>query len=353
MPHIQTIFDKFDHLYNYKSSLELNSGHINDTYFIETDGDVDYVLQKVNNYVFRDVPGMMRNKVSLSKHIESKLYKQHTTLEGLKFVKFIPLKENVSIYYYENLDKFWNLQVFIKDSKVYETVRNEKIAYESGQVLGDFLNLSADFDSRFLVESIPRFHDMSFRFHQYENALKIASPERLELAKENIEKVKSLREKMYILQRFKENGKIPMRVTHNDTKVSNILFDKNDAGICLIDTDTVMPGIVHYDFGDAIRSICNCATEDEKNINKVKFNHKYYKAFEKGFLDKMELVLSDLEIEHLPLAAKTMTFIMALRFLTDFLNNDIYYKTSYETHNLVRSNNQFRLIESMGAKLIF
>jgi len=141
-----------------------------------------------------------------------------------------------------------------------------------------------------------------------------------------------------------------LRVTHNDTKISNALFDLNKKGLCVIDTDTVMPGIVHYDFGDAIRTICNTAAEDEKNLELVNFNLQYYKAYVKGFLEKTNASLSFLEIKYLPLGAKTMVFIMALRFLTDFLNEDIYYKTEYPDHNLDRSKNQFKLIESLSGQ---
>ena len=152
---------------------------------------------------------------------------------------------------------------------------------------------------------------------------------------------------MHILQNLKESGKIPLRVTHNDTTISNRLFDSDKKGLCIIDTDTVMPGIVHNDFGDAIRTICNTAAEDEKDLDKVQFNLGFYQAYLKGFLEKMQDELTELEIKYLPLAAKSMIFIMGLRFLTDYLNNDIYYKTSYEDHNLDRAKNQFKLIESL------
>jgi hypothetical protein len=156
---------------------------------------------------------------------------------------------------------------------------------------------------------------------------------------------------MFILQNLKDAGKIPLRVTHNDTKLSNSLFDKENKGICMIDTDTVMSGIIHYDFGDAIRTICNTAAEDEKDLSKVEFNLDYYKAYKKGFLEKTQNSMSTIELKYLTLAAKTMIFIMALRFLTDYLNGDVYYKVNYSEHNLDRAKNQFKLIESFTQKL--
>ena len=192
---------------------------------------------------------------------------------------------------------------------------------------------------------------MSFRFSQFEDSLKIASNERLFQAKKYIDLVWSLKDEMHIIQNLKESGEIKVRVTHNDTKISNVLFDTNNKGLCVIDTDTIMPGVVHYDFGDAIRTICNSAAEDEQDLDKVNFNLDYYKAYTKGFLEEVKNALSPIEIKYLPLGAKTMIFIMAIRFLTDFLNGDVYYKTKYPEHNLDRAKNQFKLIESMSEKM--
>jgi hypothetical protein len=191
---------------------------------------------------------------------------------------------------------------------------------------------------------------MKFRYSQFDDALKNASFQRVEKAKCYIKLVEDLKGEMHILQNLKDAGEIKLRVTHNDTKISNALFDLDGKGLCVIDTDTVMPGIVHYDFGDAIRTICNTAAEDEKNLDLVNFNLAYYKAYVKGFLEKMNGSLSIIEIKHLPLGAKTTIFIMGLRFLTDFLNGDIYYKTEYPEHNLDRAKNQFKLIESITDK---
>ena len=168
------------------------------------------------------------------------------------------------------------------------------------------------------------------------------------MAKSCIQQARNLEEEMCILQKLKNEGKIPLRITHNDTKISNALFDKNNKGMCVIDTDTVMEGIIHYDFGDAIRTICNTAFEDETDLNKVSFNIEFYEAFTKGFLQTIYKQLTLLDVEHLPLAAKTITFIMGLRMLTDFLNNDKYYKTAYKLHNLDRTKNQFKLVDSIS-----
>lgn len=343
---VQSIFNKFDHKFNYQSSEKLMSGHINDTYLVKTDGDEHYILQRINNKVFKNIRGLINNKVLVSKHLKSRLSHLSEAKLAKKVLQFIQVKDT-DHYYYKEGGNFWNLMVYIEDCNTYQVITDAAIAYEGGKLLGEFLNLTADFDSTLLIEVIPNFHDMSFRFKQYRYAIQRARLERLKRAEPYTETVSRLKEEMHILQQLKESGKIPLRVTHNDTKMSNTLFDANNKGVCIIDTDTVMPGIMHYDFGDAIRTICNTAAEDEQDLSKVNFNLEYYKAYTKGFLRQMQSTLIPTELEYLPLAAKTMIFIMGLRFLTDYLNNDVYYKTKYSEHNLDRAKNQFKLIESL------
>ena len=263
----------------------------------------------------------------------------------MRFRSFLPTRKG-AYFYQDAFDNYWNLTYYIKDSISYDTVTDKEIAYEGGKLFGKFISQTSDFDAGQLVEIIPGFHDVPKRLIQFEKARDKACTERLEKAVSQIECVHSLQTEMVILQQLKDEGKIPTRVTHNDTKISNALFDRNNKGLCVIDTDTVMPGIVHNDFGDAIRTICNTAEEDEKDLSLVKFNVKYYEAYLKGFLEELQHSLSDLEIEFLPLGAKTIIFIMGLRFLTDYLAGDVYYKTSYAEHNLDRAKNQFKLIES-------
>lgn len=347
---LKFIFGQFEHNGEFKSHQELASGHINDTYLIKTKKKPYFVLQRINHGVFKDVPGLIENKVAVSAHIQEKLKDLPLKKQKRRVLSFAKTKTGKS-YYRGEEGNYWNLMYFIGKSVTHEIVDNDEVAYQGGKLLGQFLTLTSDFDASKLTEVIPKFHDMSFRFSQFEDALKIASKERLEKAKDYIKQVEDLKEEMHILQKLKESGEIKIRVTHNDTKISNALFNRKNKGLCLIDTDTVMPGIVHYDFGDAIRTICNTAAEDETNLDLVSFNVDYYKAYTKGFLKKMKSSLTPTELKYLPLAAKTMIFIMALRFLTDYLNNDIYYKTKYPEHNLDRAKNQFKLIESFTEKM--
>jgi Ser/Thr protein kinase RdoA (MazF antagonist) len=344
---LKYIFGQFEHNSEFDSYKELASGHINDTYLIKTKEKPYFVLQRINNGVFKDVPGLIKNKVLISKHIKEKLKHLSPKKQSRRILRFYMTTSGDS-YYRDDEGNYWNLMHFIDKSVTHETVPNEAIAYEGGRLLGQFLNLTSDFEASQLTEVIPKFHDMSFRYWEFEEAKKLASSERLDIAKHDIELVENAKEEMHILQHLKASGDIKLRVTHNDTKISNVLFNKHDKGLCVIDTDTVMPGIVHYDFGDAIRTICNTAAEDETNLDLVEFNVDYYNAFTKGFLKKMEKSLTPIELKYLPLGAKTMIFIIGLRFLTDFLNGDIYYKTKYSNHNLDRAKNQFKLLQSLS-----
>lgn len=343
---IELIFNNFNHLTAFKSFKEITSGHINDTFFIQTKGTIDsnFVLQRINSNVFKNAKELIINKVKVSKHIQKKL--QHLSLEeqNRRVLKFIETKANLPYYLDEDGD-YWNLTFYIEGSKTFEKVEDIEIAYEGGKLFGDFSNLTEGFDTNEIVDIIPNFHEMSFRYQQFYEALENATSNRLELAKQCINQIVTLKEEMHLLQNLKNEGKIPLRITHNDTKISNALFDENNMGLCVIDTDTVMVGIIHYDFGDAIRTICNTSFEDETDLSKLNFNLEFYKAFAKGFLKKTHKNLTLLDVQNFALAAKTIAFIMGLRMLTDFLNNDIYYKTAYKLHNLDRAKNQFKLVD--------
>ncbi|MBU2949302.1 aminoglycoside phosphotransferase family protein [Tamlana agarivorans] len=343
-------FNQFNHLSEYSSHRELVSGHINDTFLVKTNEEPFYILQRINHFVFKDVPGLISNKVSVSKHIQKKLAHLSETQLNRFVLTFVQAK-NGNYYYKDENGNYWNVMIYIKDSVTHDIVTDKEVAYEGGKLFGDFLNLTNDFDASVLSEVIPKFHDMSFRYSQFQSALQSVSKARLFKAKSLIDRVVESKEEMHILQNLKETGAIKLRVTHNDTKISNALFTKDNKGLCVIDTDTIMPGIVHYDFGDAIRTICNSTAEDESNLDLVEFNVEYYNAYKKGFLEKIEASLTPLELKYLPLGAKTMIFIMGIRFLNDYMNNDIYYKTKYPDHNLDRAKNQFKLIDSMMAQM--
>ncbi len=339
---LKKIIEKFQISSKFVMYKELVSGHINQTYFMITNKKPYYVLQQINHKVFKDVPRLIKNKVLVTNHLS-----KFSAYTSLTFVK----TNNNNYYHLDTDGSYWNLMIYVEDSVTFNVVPNNEVAFESGKIFGDFLNATANFDASTLASTIPDFHNMKFRFHQFDEALALASEERKELAKNEIEMIFTLKQEMLILQKLREEGKIKTRVTHNDTKISNALFTKKNKGLCVIDLDTVMPGIIHYDFGDAVRTICTTAKEDETDLEKIQFSLSYFEAFTKGFLLELKESITPFEASYLPLSAKTITFIMGLRMLTDFLNNDVYYKIAYPQHNLDRAKNQLYLIQKM--ELVF
>ncbi|MDA3904845.1 MAG: aminoglycoside phosphotransferase family protein [Bacteroidales bacterium] len=345
---LKHIFDQFNHKGIFKIAEPINSGHINTTYLIRTQDSAspDYILQKINSEVFKDIPALIQNKILVTDFLRAKV--KETEKDNI--IQLIPSISG-KYYFKDNNKDYWNLMIFIPNSCVYLKAPNAKIAAEAGRLFGQFFYLLNDFDAGKLSETIPRFHDLNYRLTQFEDSIKQARDERLMQAQYSIEFVIQKKDEMRLLQVLKNNGTLPLRATHNDTKLSNALFDTKGKGLAVIDLDTLMPGLVHYDFGDSVRTICSSAEEDESDLDKVYFLPENFKAFTKGFLKASKSILSTDEITHLVLGVRYMVFIMGLRFLNDYLNNDTYFKTNYSTHNLVRAKNQFALLKSMELHL--
>ena len=339
MEHLKHICKQFNIDSEIDSVSILNSGHINDTYLITTTSGIQYVLQRINSVVFKDVENVIANKVLISKHLLN-------SKSNYKTVRFIQSNSNKSFYKDEN-SSYWNLMTYIPDSVTHNVAVNNQLVEEAGKLYGDFIIQAADLDMDKLVETLPDFHSIPLRYKQLDEALKNANEETKANAKGDIEFVLKCREEMHELSRLKDKEEFPIRVTHNDAKLSNILFDKNDKGLAVIDLDTVMPGIVAFDFGDSIRSICTTTAEDDANLDATWINLEFYEAFCKGFASTTKHKLTQTEIKYLPLGSKIITFIMGLCFLTDYLNGNIYYKVDYKVHNLVRAKNQFKLVKSI------
>ncbi|MBC8488872.1 MAG: aminoglycoside phosphotransferase family protein [Bacteroidetes bacterium] len=345
-----SILRKFNIEGNIQSAKPFGSGHINDSFKVEA-GEKKYLLQRINHKVFKDIEGLTYNIVNVTDHIRNKInsFQNDDPLrKTLRLIKSL----NGKYFVTDDDGNFWRLFDFIEEGRSYDLVENSGIAYEGGKAYGRFINLLSDFPAKILVETIPDFHNIEFRLNNFWKAIKLDQTNRVKNVADEIKFIKERANEMKLVLKLGKEGKIPLRVTHNDTKINNVLFNKDGKAICVIDLDTVMPGYVHYDFGDSIRTFANTADEDESDLSKVNINLDYFTAFAKGFLKETKLNLNTTEIETLAFSAKLMTFIIGLRFLTDYIYGDKYYKIKYPGHNLQRARVQFKLLESLEEKYI-
>ncbi|MDL5512583.1 aminoglycoside phosphotransferase family protein [Arenibacter sp. M-2] len=316
----------------------INQGYINDTYLVLDNDYPLYILQRVNHNVFKDVHGLMGNIANAFQHLKDQNY---TPIELLK-------TQSGNSYFKDEETGYWRLMTYLNNTTAYDNATDTGIAFEAGRVVGKFHQLLAEAPLGNFVDTIPQFHNLTLRESQFEEAVLSAKTEKLETAKAAIAFAKQTLEKLTIL----DNSKLPLRVCHNDTKLNNILFSKeNNKALCLIDLDTIMKGYFYFDFGDAIRTVANTAAEDEQDHSKITFERPFFEAFIKG-LESNGPFLHKEEIDLLPWGAVFMPFIHGLRALTDYLNNNIYYKVSYENQNLDRCLSLFyftnKAIEEIG-----
>ena len=243
--------------------------------------------------------------------------------------------------------------MFVKDSISYDAVESAALFQKSGEAFGRFQHLLADFPAETLYETIPNFHNTLWRYeNEFLPAVEVDKSGRAAAVQAEIQFVKDRKADTHRLSDLAAAGQLPLRVTHNDTKLNNVLFDATAGeAICVIDLDTVMPGLAHYDFGDSIRFGANTAAEDEADLSKVSLDLEYFGAYAKGFLSQAGESLTQTEIDQLAFSAQLMTFECGMRFLTDYLNGDTYFKTAYPEHNLVRARNQFALVADMERKM--
>lgn len=298
----------------------INNGYINDTYLVLKNEIPVYILQRVNHLVFKNIDGVMNNIASALSVLKSDTYGK---------IDLIRTKNNQT---YHNEDGFWRVMSFIDGTTTFNTTTEQKIAFEAGRIIAEFHRLLQDEEATDYIDTIPLFHDLDLRKNQFNTALKNASQERLAKANTSIDFAKKLMPRLLDFS----SKEYPVRVCHMDTKLNNILFSKaTQKAVCLIDLDTIMKGHLYHDFGDAIRTIVNTAPEDERNTSKITFDKNLFNAFVDGFLGNSQS-FTKAEIASLPLGAVFMPFIHGLRALTDYLSNDIYYKTAYESQNLDR-----------------
>lgn len=324
----------------------LGEGFINDTYIVKMQGESpDYILQRKNHAVFPDVPAMMHNIELVTAHLRRKVTEAGGDPQR-EVLTVIRTKQNLP-YYLDEAGNYWTVCLFISDTITYDRADTPELAYQGGLGIGRFQSLLADFD-RPLAQTIKGFHDMRWRFAQWDEALARDAAGRKSSLGEELDWIASHREQMLHFWSLVENGTLPTRVTHNDTKISNILFDKPTRKVlCVIDLDTVMSSTSLNDFGDAIRSYANTGAEDDADLSKVSLNMEMFRAYTEGYLSQRRDTLTPAELEWLAFSTRYITFEQVLRFLMDYIDGDTYYKTKYSEHNLVRTRAQYRLLQSM------
>lgn len=323
------------------------SGHINDTFLVRSlSSSPDYLLQRINHQVFQNVEALMENMWLVTRHIREKLssVKDRSRFDTIELVT----TKDGRRFYQDPEGLFWRVMTFVPRSVSFDVVQSEEQAFQAGKGFGKFQALLSDLPGEKLHETIPDFHNMENRYEKFFQALDIDAKGRKSAVGKEISFVLDRQQEMEAMYRHVKNGNFPLRITHNDTKFNNVLLDQDThEAVCVIDLDTVMPGVVPYDFGDAVRTITNTSAEDEKQLEKIKLNLEYYEAFARGYLEETGSFLTEIEMDYLAFSGRYMTFIMGLRFLTDYLAGDVYYKIQCKEHNLQRARAQFELVSCM------
>lgn len=343
MKSLNEIIAQFPEVGEVKEIIPLTAGLINQTYKVQTADPqaCDYILQCVNHQVFKDVALLQHNIECVTRHIREKLEKAHETDIDRKVLRFVPTAEGKT-YYFDG-ERYWRVRVFIPESQTLEAVTPES-SYLVGVKFGEFEAMLADLPEK-LGETIPDFHNMEFRMQQLREAVAQNAAGRMEKVQSLVDEIEKDAEEMCAAERLYREGKLPKRICHCDTKVSNMLFDKDGKVLCVIDLDTTMPSFVFSDFGDFLRSAGNTAPEDEPDLNKIHFNMDIFRAFAKGYIESAKSFLTPLEIEMLPYAVMLFPYMQAVRFLADYINGDTYYQIKYAEHNYVRTLAQYKLYQ--------
>ncbi len=310
-------------------------GHINKTLLVVTT-EKRYILQEMNTAIFPDSDGLMRNICGVTEHLRAR---------GIETLEVIPTLDGKSYYKGESC---YRMYAFIENTVTYQSVTDEDVFRNSGRAFGEFQNYLAEFDASVLTEAIPNFHNTPKRFSNFILALESDAFGRAAECKSEIDFLLKNKDTYALVMEGLADGSIPLRVTHNDTKLNNILMDADtNEARAVIDLDTIMPGSMLYDFGDSIRFGASTAAEDEKELDKVHFSIDLFRAYAEGYVSAVKDSITKREAELLPYGAYLMTVECGMRFLTDYLSGDTYFKTKYPGHNLVRCRTQLKLAGEM------
>lgn len=351
---IRRVFEAFDLLARFIGARPFGNGHINDTYLIDAEiGDTpeNYILQRVNSHVFRHPEQVIANVSAVTRFLAEKL--SSTQRDISRLVLHLNSTRQGKEYYADEQGNLFRLYDFIHGAVCLDLPESRADFYNSAVAFGNFQHLLSDFPVETLYETIPDFHNTEKRWRDLQKAFEKDPVGRASQASKEWEFFSRRREFYSLLQRRHQAGELPLRVTHNDTKLNNVMLDeKTRLPLCVIDLDTVMPGFSVHDFGDSIRFGASTAAEDEPDLSRVHFDRSLYDTYQQGFLTGCAGDLLPEEIRLLPVGAVMMTLECGMRFLTDFLLGDGYFKTAYETHNLVRCHTQMRLAEEMEQSLL-
>ena len=344
-----SVLEKYSNIGKMKSSEPYGNGHINDTFLTVSESSKRYILQRINNIVFPKPNEVMENIVSVTEHIRKRATSdvERSTLTVVK-------TDDGKDFYLDGNGSYWRLYDFVEGTISRERVESIGEFESCAEAFGNFQRCLSDFPAESLHEAIVNFHNTEVRYENLMKAIERNAAGRACEVEKEIEFVKARYEFACSFERAREQGKLPLRVTHNDTKLNNILFDAETLRpVCVIDLDTVMPGYSVNDFGDSIRFGANTAAEDETDLSRVSLDMTLYRAYEEGFIRGCGGALTDFELENLSSGAMMMTFECGMRFLTDYLDGDVYFKISptRPSHNLDRARCQFALLEDMERKL--
>lgn len=347
MNELKAITNKFQIVGVTNNITLFGEGMINSTYRVTLkDTATQYVLQKINDNIFKDVVMLQNNIKRITDHIRHKLLEVGESDIDRKTLSVIPTVDG-KLFHFDG-ENYWRMMYLIPDSYTFESVTPE-YSYSAGKAFGNFQFMLADLLGEPLGETIPNFHNMEFRLMQFREAVNQNAVGRLNEVSDLVTEIEKRSDEMCQCERLYRDGKLPKRINHCDTKVNNMLFDSEGKVLCVIDLDTAMPGFVMSDFGDFMRTAGNTGKEDDVDLDNVSFNMEIFKSYTKGYLESTKNFLSPIEIDLLPFGAKLLTYMQLTRFLADYLNGDTYYKINSPLHNLQRSKAQFKLLQSIEA----
>ena len=351
--HIRDVVSNFNVEGEFVSAVPYGSGHINNTKYVvinENGKNKEYILQRINKNVFKDPAKLMENYTSVTEFLR-KIIIENGGDPDRETINVVKTRDGKN-YYLDSEGEYWRLILFVTDSLSFDKVERPEQFYDSAIAFGNFQYLLRNYPADTLYETIVNFHNTPVRFANLMAAVKADKCARLSEVQAEVEFCKAREEFAATLEKAREAGNLPLRVTHNDTKLNNILFDSNTGRpLCVVDLDTIMPGYSVNDFGDSIRFGATTALEDETDLSLVNFDISLYELYVKGFIEGAKGGLTEGEIEMLPIGAIMMTFECGMRFLADYLNGDTYFKIHRPKHNLDRCRNQFKLVSDMEKHL--